>query len=104
MVQKGDIIVTTIEDISGDGAGIGKVDGMAVFIDGCMPGDTVRAEVTKAKKNYAFARTLEITEFSADRISPLCPHYASCGGCTYQEYDYDAQLVLKERQIGRAHV
>lgn len=99
MVQKGDIIVTTIEDISGDGAGIGKVDGMAVFIDGCMPGDTVRAEVTKAKKNYAFARTLEITEFSADRISPLCPHYASCGGCTYQEYDYDAQLVLKERQV-----
>ena len=50
MVQKGDIIVTTIEDISGYGAGIGKFDGMDVFIYGCMPGDTVRAEVTKAKK------------------------------------------------------
>lgn len=99
MLSKGDIIETLIEDISGDGAGIGKVDGMAVFIDGCLPGDTVRAEITKAKKNYAFGSAVEIVKRSADRIKPLCPYYEKCGGCTYQEYDYDAQLALKQKQV-----
>lgn len=99
MLNKGDIIETYVEDISGDGAGIGKVDGMAVFVDGCMPGDKVSARVVKAKKNYAIAELEKTTEYSEDRISPHCPYYAKCGGCTFQEYDYDAQLELKMKQV-----
>lgn len=99
MLNKGDIIKTIIEDISGDGAGIGKVDGMAVFVDGCMPGDIVSAKVIKAKKNYAIAELQEIHERSENRISPQCPYYTKCGGCTYQEYDYDAQLAIKQKQV-----
>lgn len=98
-MNKGDIIELYIEDISGDGAGIGKLEGMAVFVDGCMPGDRVRAEITKAKKNYAIASLKKILEASAKRISPSCPYYKKCGGCTFQEYDYDAQLELKAKQV-----
>lgn len=80
--------------------GVGRSnDGLAVFVKGAVVGDVVLAELTKVKKNYAFARLIEILEPSEDRIEPFCPYFGQCGGCAYGELSYEAQLDLKEKQV-----
>ncbi|MBQ0004663.1 MAG: 23S rRNA (uracil(1939)-C(5))-methyltransferase RlmD [Clostridiales bacterium] len=98
-MNKGDIISTRIIDMTAEGAGLGRVDGMAVFVDGCIPGDKVQAEVTKAKKNFAQAKCVAVLEESEDRIQSACPYSERCGGCQLQEMDYSAQLKLKHKQV-----
>lgn len=98
-MEKGQIVQINIEDVSSEGAGIGKVSGMAVFVKGAVPGDVVKAELTKVKKNYAFAKLVEIVEESADRVEPSCPHFGQCGGCGLASISYQAQLSLKEKQV-----
>ena len=63
-MEKGSIYEILIHDMSHEGKGIGRADGIAVFVDGAVPGDRVEAEITKVKKNYAFARTMKIVEES----------------------------------------
>ncbi len=98
-MNKGDIITTRIVDMTAEGAGLGRVDGMAVFVEGCIPGDKVQAEITKAKKNFAQAKCLAVLEESPDRIQAACPYNDRCGGCALQEMSYAAQLELKRKQV-----
>lgn len=97
-MEKGQIVELTIEDISSEGQGIGKAEGFAVFIKNTVVGDTVKAEITKVKKNYGFAKVTEFVERSPLRQEPFCPYYNRCGGCVYQEMDYGSQLELKRKQ------
>jgi len=94
-----DRIIIRIEDVSFEGQGIGKSDGLAFFVPDALPGDLVEVLPTKMKKRYAFAEVLSLLEPSKDRIEPLCPHEKECGGCAFQRYSYEAQLELKEKQI-----
>ena len=98
-MQKNDIIELTIEDVSVDGEGIGKVDGMAFFVKDAIVGDKIRARVTKLKKTYGYARVEEILEPSADRVEPRCELHKRCGGCQIQAMDYAAQLTFKEKKV-----
>ena len=82
-MEKGQIVHLTIEDMTGEGQGVGRSDGMAVFVKGAVVGDIVEAELTKVKKNYAFGRLCKILEPSPERIEPLCPYMGQCGGCLY---------------------
>lgn len=77
------------------GEGVGRHNGMAVFVPGTLPGETVLAEVVDLKRSYARGGLLEILEQSPARRRPPCPHYASCGGCRLQHVDYAEQLKLK---------
>ena len=85
--------------MTAEGAGLGRVEGMAVFVDGCIPGDKVQACLTKVKKNYAQADLVSVPEESEDRIEPACPYSEVCGGCTLQSMSYEAQLALKHKQV-----
>ena len=98
-MKKNDEFVVTIEDMSEDGAGIGKVDGYIWFIKDTVIGDVVKAGVTKMKKTYGFARLLEVLEPSAARVEPRCPVARQCGGCQLQMMEYGEQLKYKERKI-----
>lgn len=98
-MEKGQILELKIEDMSNEGAGIGKADGFAVFVKNTVVGDVVKAELTKVKKNYGFARVTEFVEESPWRVEPTCEHCDSCGGCTYGRLSYEAQLALKEKQV-----
>ena len=83
-----------------DGRAFGRCGGCAVFVSGgAVPGDIVKAVVTKAKKSSAEAAVREILDPSPDRIAAECPYFGQCGGCTLQELSYDAQLRLKEEQV-----
>lgn len=100
-MKKGDIVEIKIDDMSGEGQGIGKADGFVVFVPGAVVGDTVTAELTKVKKRYGFSRLVELVQPSVHRNGASdCPYLEEgCGGCPYGRLNYDAQLGLKERQV-----
>lgn len=101
-MEKGNIVEIRIEDMSGEGQGIGKTaGGFVVFVPGAVAGDVVRAELTKVKKNYGFARLLDVLEESPDRTDEFdCEFFENgCGGCQFGRLRYGAQLALKESQV-----
>lgn len=98
-VSKGKEIALEITDMTEDGKGVGRFGALAVFVEGGVPGDEVRARVTKCKKRYAIAQLLAILTPSADRAEPPCPYYGACGGCTMQELNEAAQARLKKEQV-----
>ena len=98
-MKKNDLFTVTIEDMSEDGAGIGKTDGYTWFVKDGVIGDVVEAGVTKMKKNYGFARLVRIITPSPFRIVPRCPVARQCGGCQLQAMSYEEQLLFKERKI-----
>ena len=71
-MKKNDLIYLTITDIGTNGEGIGKVDGYAFFVKDALPGDEVKAVITRMNSGYGFAKTLEIIKPSPDRIVPPC--------------------------------
>lgn len=98
-MKKDELFTVKIEDMTNEGAGIGKVDGFPLFIKDAMIGDLVEAKIMKAKKSYAYARLMKVLEPSKDRVKPPCPVARQCGGCQIQEMSYEAQLRFKERKV-----
>ena len=98
-MEKNQEFTVSIEDMSEDGAGIGKLDGYIWFIKDAVIGDVVRARAMKMKKNYGFARLMEIFTPSAARVEPRCPVARQCGGCQLQAMSYEEQLKFKERKV-----
>ena len=102
-MEKRQIVELTIEDMSAEGRGIGKIyddeRGFAVFVQDTVVGDRAKVELTKVKKNYAFGRVSEMLALSQDRQESFCPHSGLCGGCVYSQLSYEAQLALKEKQV-----
>ena len=100
-MKKGDSVEIVIEDMSGEGQGIGKADGFVVFVPGTVVGDKVKAEMTRVKKNYGFADMVEMVETSPYRSGEFdCVFFdEGCGGCPYGKLEYPQQLKLKERQV-----
>lgn len=102
-MEKGQIVELTIEDMSAEGRGIGKIyddeRGFAVFVQDTVVGDRAKVELTKVKKNYAFGRVSEMLALSPDRQESFCSHSGLCGGCVYSKLSYEAQLALKEKQV-----
>ena len=99
LIQTGFITTVDIVDISFEGQGIGKIDGLAVFVPDTVVGDKVSVRLTKVKKNYANGEVVEILTPSPDRIEKYCTHAADCGGCPLSEMNYKSQLALKEKQV-----
>ena len=99
MLEKNEEFTVVIEDISEDGAGIGKTEGFTWFVKDTVIGDVVEAKVMKKKKNYGFARLVRVITPSPDRLEPKCAVARACGGCQLQAMDYKAQLRFKERKI-----
>ena len=98
-MKKDDLIEVTIEDLSEEGTGIGKFEGMTFFIKDAVIGDRVRAKIMKLKKTYGFARLMEVLTPSPDRVEPICPVARQCGGCQIQAMSYEAQLAFKTRKV-----
>ncbi|WP_192934817.1 23S rRNA (uracil(1939)-C(5))-methyltransferase RlmD [Dorea sp. BIOML-A1] len=99
-MQKNELVKVKIEDIGVGGEGIGKVDGYTLFIKDAIIGDVVEAKVMKAKKNYGYARLMNVLTPSKDRVEEVvCPMARKCGGCQIQEMKYPAQLAFKESKV-----
>lgn len=98
-MKKNDMVKVTIEDIGVNGEGIGKVDGYTLFIKDAVIGDVVEAKVTKAKKNYGYARLVNIADESEFRVTPRCDVARQCGGCQIQAMSYARQLEYKNEKV-----
>jgi 23S rRNA (uracil1939-C5)-methyltransferase len=91
----GEECIFYIEGIAAGGAGLAHLDGKKVFIDHTAPGDTIQGRVTEDHRTWARAELVELVEASPDRITPLCPLYGVCGGCSLQHLRYEAQIRAK---------
>jgi 23S rRNA (uracil1939-C5)-methyltransferase len=89
----------TVESLAYGGNGVARADGFVVFVRRGLPGDTVRARVTKVKRNHAEALATEVITPGPQRVDAPCAHYPACGGCRFQDLAYDAQLEQKHAQV-----
>lgn len=93
------LIKLKIDGITHEGWGVARLDGMAVFVEGAIPGETVMAGITEKGRSFMRARAQEVLEPSEYRAVPFCPHYGVCGGCNLQHVTYEWQLALKRRMV-----
>lgn len=98
-MKKNDKFELIIEDMSEDGAGIGKLDGYIWFVKDALIGDKIEASAMKMKKNYGFARLVKVLEPAPGRVEARCPVARACGGCQMQELSYAEQLKFKEKKV-----
>jgi tRNA/tmRNA/rRNA uracil-C5-methylase (TrmA/RlmC/RlmD family) len=94
-----DKITLTIHDLAFGGEGVGRLDDFVVFVPFVIVGETVEAEITEVKKNFARAKLLRVVASSPERVKPECQYFTQCGGCQYQHMEYATQLRCKHKQI-----
>ncbi len=94
-----DRVSVTIHDIAFGGEGVGRIEEFVIFVPFVIVGETVEAEITEVKKNFARAKLLRVVTAAPERVTPECKYYGACGGCQYQHIDYAAQLRIKHKQI-----
>jgi 23S rRNA (uracil1939-C5)-methyltransferase len=101
--HRGEQLEVEIDSLAFGGRGLARADGLVVFVSGALPGDRVRVEITKAKKRFAEARTVELLSPGADRIADRCTHGGEpCPGAPWQGLAYERQQAEKSKQVDEA--
>jgi 23S rRNA (uracil1939-C5)-methyltransferase len=101
--HRGELLEVEIDSLAFGGRGIARCEGLVVFVAGGLPGDRVRAEITKAKRRFAEARMVELLRPGADRIADRCVHGGEpCPGAPWQGLPYERQLSQKREQVDEA--
>ena len=101
-VEKNEELELTVDSVTLEGAGVGRVNGFTLFVSGALTGERVRVHIIKVTASYAVGKLLEVVEPSPHRVEPLCPVYAKCGGCAFGHVTYEEELRIKERQVADA--
>ncbi|HXS47958.1 MAG TPA: 23S rRNA (uracil(1939)-C(5))-methyltransferase RlmD [Solirubrobacterales bacterium] len=101
--RRGELLEVEIDSLAFGGRGVARVGGYVVFVSGGLPGDLVKAEVTKPKSRFAEARAVELLRPGADRVANRCLHEGEpCPGAPWQGLAYEQQLVHKRDQVDEA--
>ena len=101
--RRGEELELEIDSLAFGGRGVARADGFVVFVAGALPGDRVRAEVTKGKKRFAEARAVELLRTAPDRLPDRCVHGGEpCPGAPWQGLPYEQQLHYKQEQVAEA--
>lgn len=98
-VEKNREYIVTIEALSSEGSGIGRIDGYTLFVPQAVSGDKARILVLKTKTSYGYAKVLELITPSEKRAVPPCPHFSKCGGCQLMCLNYEEQLDFKKNIV-----
>ncbi len=98
-VQRDEELELKVDSLAFGGNGVARLDGFVVFVRAGLPGDTVRARVTKVQRRHAEAITTEVLEAGPQRVEAPCVHYPACGGCRFQDLAYEAQLAAKQAWV-----
>src|SRR5947199_4706605 len=102
-VERDQELELTVESLAYGGNGVARLNGFVVFVRRGLPGDVVRARVTKVKRNHAEALATEVLQPGPNRVEAPCRHYyEGCGGCRFQDLAYKAQVAAKESQVAEA--
>ena len=97
------VYTAVMENWSSDGAGVCRIGGRAVFVKGAIPGETWRVRILKVTSGAVFARGEELLLPSPHRLTPDCPVYGKCGGCTLRHVDYKTELAFKLQTVNEAY-
>jgi 23S rRNA (uracil1939-C5)-methyltransferase len=89
----------TVLDASSDGQSVGRIDDMVVFIKDSVPGDIVDVQITRKKNKFREGKAITIHHFSDKRTNAVCSHFGTCGGCKWQNMNYEWQLFYKQKQV-----
>jgi 23S rRNA (uracil1939-C5)-methyltransferase len=103
-VQRGEELELRIDSLAYGGNGVARHDGFVVFVRRGLPGDLVRARVTKVKRGFAEATATALVAAGAGHVDAPCRHFGTCGGCRFQDHAYDRQIAAKESQVRDALV
>lgn len=95
-MNKNDIVRLEITSLTPEGNGVGRADGMVVFVPLTAVGDVIDCKILKVCKSYSYGKIQEIISPSQDRITPDCDVYEKCGGCVFRHISYDAELKAKQ--------
>ncbi len=98
-MNKNDIVTLKIESLTAEGNGVGKADGMAVFVPLTAVGDECECKIVKLAKTYAFGRLERVITPAPSRVEPNCEHFAKCGGCVFRHISYQAELQAKASYV-----
>jgi len=98
-LKKGEEAEVLVTDLAYGGKGVGKVNGLVILIRGGLPGDILKVKIRRRKRNFAEAEIVEVLKSSEERIEPICSHFGLCGGCTWQNLNYEAQLYYKAKTV-----
>ncbi len=98
-VSKGEVLELDVESLAYGGNGVARTDGFVVFVRRGLPGDRVRARVTKVKRSHAEALATEVVRAGPQRVEAPCAHFPTCGGCRFQDLAYEEQLAQKQLQV-----
>jgi 23S rRNA (uracil1939-C5)-methyltransferase len=101
-LKKGTELEFEVEKFADRGKSLARIDGQVVFIPGAVPGDRVRATITRRKKKFLEARVEELLHPSSLRTEPRCAYFGTCGGCKWQHVQYEAQLEFKRQSVADA--
>jgi 23S rRNA (uracil1939-C5)-methyltransferase len=101
-VAKDQELELTIDRLAYGGNGVARLNGFVVFVRRGLPGDTVRARVTKVQRRHAEALATEVVKPSPLRVTAPCAHYPACGGCRFQDLAYETQVEAKHEQVADA--
>jgi 23S rRNA (uracil1939-C5)-methyltransferase len=101
-VARGEELELRVDSLAYGGNGVARLDGFVVFVRRGLPGDLVRARITKVKRSHAEALAIGVVEPGPERVEAPCTHYPSCGGCRFQDLAYGAQVRAKEAQVADA--
>ena len=97
--KKGDELELTVESLAFGGKGVAHLNGYVIFIKGALPDQKVLARLTKRRNGYGEAKTLKILKETPSYITSKCDHFPTCGGCSFQNFDYNAQIEQKKAQV-----
>lgn len=101
-LNKNDDIELCIDSLGSEGQGVGRYEGMAVFVPFALPNELVKAHIIKVAKNYAVGKLIKVIEPSKVRREPRCSSFTRCGGCNLMHMDYAAQLEYKRGLVENA--
>ncbi len=99
MVARGDQLELEIDSAAYEGTTVARIDGLVVFVPYGVPGDRVRATITRKRRKYVEASIDEVVSASPHRVEPECRHFGLCGGCTLQNVEYEQQLKIKQELV-----
>ena len=99
MLQKNDLISLVITDITNEASGVGRHEGVAVFVPGTAVGDRLTVRIVKVLKHYAYGIVERILEASPDRVLDTCPVSRQCGGCSLRHISYHAECQIKQNWV-----
>ncbi len=98
-LKKNELYETEIIDYTTEGAGVGRINGMTVFVPSTAVGDKGMVKILKVTKSYAFGKMETILSPSFNRIALDCPIFEKCGGCTFRHISYDSELTFKQKRV-----